>query len=126
MDTSLLLAKILGVHLIVIGFGAFVRSKAYPKLINDFLKNRALVYITGVMMMVFGMLAVLYHNIWDGTWRTLVTLIAWLAMLKGIMYILIPHKSLKNMTKSISTPGWYKISGFVILLVGVYLVSVGF
>ncbi|KGP62145.1 hypothetical protein EP47_01970, partial [Legionella norrlandica] len=41
--------------------------------------------------LILGIIIVVSHNIWEGSWRVIVTIIAWLILLKGTSIIFHPH-----------------------------------
>lgn len=109
MDISLLVAKILGVYLIVSGLFLIFRGKTVPNMLKDFFGHPAIVYLTGVILVFLSSLLLLQDNIWDGTWHNLVTIFAWMVLLKGLMYLFAPealHKMVnKKLLESVSAYG---------------------
>ncbi|MGB2660886.1 MAG: hypothetical protein WBD04_00680, partial [Candidatus Omnitrophota bacterium] len=64
MGISILLARFLGLLFVIITAGVLLNLKNYQKVMEDFFENSALVYIGGVMALVFGIFLVMFHNIW--------------------------------------------------------------
>ena len=50
MDTTLLVAKILGIYLVISGLFLLIRGKSIPHLLKDFFNHPAIVYLTGVIL----------------------------------------------------------------------------
>jgi len=73
-----------------------------------------------------GLIAVLSHNVWDGSWRTLVTILSWLTLLKGVMYLFLSHNAYMRMVKVFSDKRWFGVSSVIIILLGLYLTAKGF
>ena len=123
MDISLVVAKILGVYLIVSGLFLIFRGKTLPLLLKDFFNHPAIVYLTGTILIFLSTLLLIENNIWDGSWHTLITIFAWLVFLKGLLYILIPDALQKMVDKKLLGPvGFY---GLIAIVVGVYLFFLG-
>lgn len=101
MEMSLVAAKILGLYLVVSGLFLLLRGKTVPHLLKDFFGHPAIIYLTGVILIFLSALFLMEHNIWDGTWRTIVTLFAWAAFLKGVGYIFFPEALHQMVTKKI-------------------------
>lgn len=101
MDTSLVAAKVLGVYLIISGLFLLFRGKTLPHLLKDFFGHPAIVYLTGVTLIFLSTLLLVEHNIWDGSWRTVVTVFAWLVLLKGLGYIFVPEVLHKMASKKV-------------------------
>ncbi len=76
MENSIFLAKILGPYCIIIATGILFNLESYQKLIEDFCKHSALLYLGGILAFLFGFLIVLFHNVW---WLTGLFLLQFLA-----------------------------------------------
>lgn len=57
---------------------------------RDLYDNAALTYLTGFIAVTFGLLIIGYHNLWVADWRVLITIIGWLALIKGLIFIVLP------------------------------------
>ena len=95
MDNSILLAKFIGPYIMVIGLGLLFNSKAYQKVMEDFFKNAAFVYVTGLVTLVAGLAIVIFHNLWILDWRIIITLLGWNILIKGAWLIISPNTSAK-------------------------------
>jgi hypothetical protein len=92
MDASLIAAKLLGTYLVISGLFLILRGKTLPNILRDFFGHPAMVYLAGVLLIVLSALFLIQNNIWDGTWRTVITVFAWLVFIKGVAYIFAPGK----------------------------------
>ncbi len=119
MDISILTLKILSIYLIVSGLFLIFKGKSIPLLLKDFFGHPATVYLTGIILIFLSSMYLISYNVWDGTWKTIVTVFAWIVLLKGIAYIFFP-KALNEIAirKSRNLFGVY---GFISAVVGVYL-----
>ena len=91
MDTSLLLAKIFGLTYLIVGLGILLNKDRYRDMLNEFLKQKALLYLSGVLALIVGLVIVLYHNVWEASWVVIITIIGWAALIKGIVLLLAPQ-----------------------------------
>ncbi|MCX6786498.1 MAG: hypothetical protein NTU85_01610 [Candidatus Kaiserbacteria bacterium] len=123
MDISLVTAEILGVYLIVSGLFLIFRGKTIPHLLKDFFGHPAIVYLTGIILIFLSVLLLIQNNIWDGTWRTVITIFAWLVFLKGLAYIFIPGTLQKMVSKKIF--GELNLYGLVAVIAGLFLFYLG-
>lgn len=123
MEISLVAAKILGLYLVVSGLFMVFRGKTLPHMIKDFFDHPAVLYLAGVILIFLSSLFLLQGNIWDGTWRTIITIIAWATLVKGIAYILAPEMLRGMVTKKLlDTVNLY---GIVAIIAGAYLFYIG-
>jgi len=80
MDTSRYIARLMGPVMLVIGIGMaagmFVEGESYSSLMKEFIGSRALIFITGVLSLLAGLIVVNAHNLWVPDWRVLITALA--------------------------------------------------
>lgn len=125
MSTSILIAKLLGLMYVFVGLGMLLSGKYYKKMFDSFIKELGAVYIGGLMALVVGFLIVTYHNVWQG-WPILVSLIGWLALIKGFMLLVLPEvfmDKFKSMFKTAKCVNWV---GVFALLLGAVFCYFGF
>jgi hypothetical protein len=125
METSVLIARILAVVYLAAAFGAFFNPDSYRKIAEDVYKNAALTYLMGFIAVVVGSLIVHFHNSWTRDWTVLITIVGWLALLKGITLIALPHIG-KRMTEGLATRKGLKVFPYVALLLGLAFGYLGF
>ncbi len=85
MSTSILIARLIGPILVVAGLAALINPKLLQDVGREFLANRALIFMGGVLALLAGLAIVNTHNIWSGGWPVVITVIGWLAVLGGII-----------------------------------------
>ena len=95
MENSIFLAKILGPYCIIIAAGILFNLESYQKLIEDFCKHSALLYLGGILAFLFGFLIVLFHNVWVADWPIIITIFGWGGLIKGAWLILFPSRLIK-------------------------------
>ena len=124
MDIALIAAKILGVYLVVSGIFLIVRGKTIPRLLKDFFEHPAIVYLTGAVLIFLSLALILQNNVWDGSWRMVITIFAWLVFLKGVAYMLVPDALHKFVTKRfLALP--FNVYGVIAVAAGIALFYLG-
>jgi hypothetical protein len=53
--------------------------------------NQGLLWVTGLVTFVMGTVMLALYNTWSKSWRVLVTIIGWLAVIKGAVLVLFPQ-----------------------------------
>ena len=119
MDITLLVAKIFGIYLVVSGLFLIFKGRTVPHLLKDFFDHPATVYLTGIILIFLSSMYLIQYNVWDGTWKSLVTLFAWLVMLKGVIYIFAPRILEEKTIKKFK--GLFGVYGLIAVVVGLYL-----
>lgn len=123
MEISLLAAKILGAYLVISGLFLMFRGKTIPHLLKDFFGHPAIVYLTGIILIFLSGLFLIQNNVWDGSWRTVVTFFAWLVLLKGLAYIFVPDHLHKMVNKNVLDA--LNIYGLIAIVAGASLFTLG-
>ena len=91
METSVLVAQILGLVYVVLGLGLLINGAYYKKAFDELLKSPAFMFFGGALAIVVGFLIVNVHNFWVKDWTVLITIIGWGALLKGVLIFLAPN-----------------------------------
>jgi uncharacterized protein YjeT (DUF2065 family) len=125
MELSLLIAKITAVIYLSASLGGFLSRDHYRRLSEDIYKNAGLTYMIGFLAVIVGFLIVHYHNLWGKDWTVLITIMGWLALIKGVLIIVFP-KFIQRLSKSLLTDRALQIYPYVTLLIGLLFVYLGF
>lgn len=126
MDNSALIARFIGPFIIVIGLAVLFNKEYFRKIGEDFLKNAALIYISGLFIFIMGLAIVLFHNLWVADWRVIITVYGWIVVIKGAWLVIFPgtlekmtHKFLKNLNLLI-------VPWLIMLAIGIFLTVKGY
>ena len=120
MDLSIFLGQVISIYLIVMGLGLFINKEEMLKAVREFAGANASLVFYGAIVLIMGLMMVLSHNVWDGTWRVIVTLVGWSATTKGAMAMLLP-KALKSMSSACVRTSMVSLVGVLVLALGIYL-----
>ena len=126
MEISLLLAQVMGLYLLLEGIVILARQKFVVNIVNDLSNNKALMFVTGAMVFILGLLVVLNHNVWEASWQVIPTIIGWAMIAKGISIFFIPNIVLGLAKKFAKNRNLAVFSGVIAIAIGAYLVDVGF
>ena len=126
MYTSIFLAKLFGPYCLIVATGVLLNQKAYRKVMEDIIQNSAIIYIAGVIALIFGLLTVLVHNVWVVSWPVMITLLGWIALLKGVWIIVFPGSLAKVTSYHLNNPFLLAVRLSVVLLAGIALTVFGY
>src|SRR4029077_13541902 len=90
MSTSVFLARLIGPVMLVIGLAVFANQRAFRELAEEFLASRALVFLSGLLIMPVGLAIVLTHKIGAANGRVMITLFGWLNAIGGAVRLVPP------------------------------------
>lgn len=126
METSVFIARIFGLCYLIIGAGFMFNRKAFKQVMDDFCKNAALVFYGGILALVIGVVIILTHNVWVANWTVIITIIGWLAFIKGIWIIVFPNTVSKFMQAYQKNENLLMIHSIAVLIFGAVLTFFGF
>ena len=87
--------QVFGIVYLAIGLGIIINPNYYRQMLGDFATNRAVMYLGGAIAFVVGYLLVTFHNVWAAEWGVIITVIGWLALIKGLFIFLLPKILMK-------------------------------
>ncbi|ATI59805.1 MULTISPECIES: hypothetical protein [Bacillus] len=96
METSSFLGLFWGWMTVIVSGILFVRPSVLRDLKRLVVENRGFGIIYGFLSIFLGLGTVILHNVWGFNWQGFLTVIAWLALLKGIYIIAYPELSKKT------------------------------
>jgi hypothetical protein len=125
MNLSVLIARIMAVIYLSAAVGRICSASHYRRMVDDMFANAALTYVTGFIAVIIGSLIVAHHNTWRRDWTTLITLLGWLALIKGAVLIAFPGFVRGYATALMSGPGW-EVFPYVAICAGLLFGYFGF
>ena len=125
MHLSSFLGAFLGLYLLVMGLVMLTRREMLGDIVKDFTKNRALIFFSGLLTLVGGLLIVLSHNVWEMSWRFLVTLIGYLMIFQGLVRLFLTDWVAESAKKFYKEDKVMYI-GAILTLLGLFLAFKGF
>jgi hypothetical protein len=125
MELSILIARILTVIYLAAALGGFLNADYYRKIFRDLYENAALTFMMGLIGVILGMLIVTYHNRWVMNWTVLITIVGWLALIRGVIIIAFPNFFRRLSAPFVGRTG-IKIFPYVTLVVGLLFGYFGF
>ena len=90
MQRSQLIARLIGPVLCTVGIAMLVNQDAYRDIAQQFLANPSIIYISGVLLLTAGLAILNAHPLWTSDWRSVITLLGWIATMGGVWRIFAP------------------------------------
>ncbi|KTD46090.1 Integral membrane protein (PIN domain superfamily) [Legionella quinlivanii] len=122
---TLLIEQILGLYLVIVSLIMIARGAYYQDLIKRVGTNSGWILVGASFSLIFGLIMLVIHNIWEWDYEILVTLIAWLIVIKSILWLAFPENMLGIAQRVYSGSSYYLIMVLVGLL-GVFMLAHGF
>ncbi|MFD1292924.1 hypothetical protein ACFQ5N_03655 [Lutibacter holmesii] len=125
METSQLIAKIIGCVYIAFGVGILLNGNYYKKEIPKLLENTSYLIFGGFLAIIFGAIIIENHPFWVKNWTVLITIIGWIALIKGMLLLAFPT-TISSFKSLFSIPKIYPVLGVFILIFGLFFTYFGF
>lgn len=126
MNVSIFLAKAIGLYMLFISITYLVNKKRFKNLLMNMMNNAELMLITGFIALILGILIVVSHNIWVKDWRIIITIVGWMALMKGVNIILFPEFLINFSKKWIQNNVAYYSTFILTFLIGAVLLYYGY
>lgn len=127
MDISIFLAQVLGLYLVICAAAFLAQPKMMADIIDMYVRKKVTVMMGGMLSLLVGIPLVLLHSIWDGElYQTIISAIAWGALIKGVTRTFLPQTVMKWGKNAKRHSGLLRFATVILLLVGLYLVYIGF
>lgn len=126
METSIILAKIIGPMFLVIGIGIFINLEHYRRLVTDFAASPLSIYMSGTIALLTGLLIVTFHNVWEWHWPVIITILGWLALIKGVVRIVAPRLVVSRSQHYGRNTNAAMITAIVVFILGIVLTYFGY
>ncbi len=124
MENAIMIAKIGAIVYLTIALATFLNPSMMKKLLDDFIKNPGLTFLTAWITLIIGMLVILSYNVWTRHRGLLITIIGRIATIKWILLFIIPHQlmkmSMKLMKYSWTIPLFALILWLLLLFLGFF------
>ncbi len=115
--------QILGIVYFAVGLGILISPRFYAKMMKDLLDNRPVIYLSGFITITLGYFLVTFHNSWSAEWGLIITILGWVALLKGVVILLLPKTFIK-IAKSMYH--FLRFSAAIITIGGALLIYLGY
>ena len=126
MQTSILIAKLIGPILLVAAIVMLVNTKDLQELARGFMKDRPLIYISGILAMLGGLAIVNTHNVWTLNWPVIITIFGWAMLIGGAARMTQPSLVRSIGGAMLENPALIRVSGALWVLIGLWLTYVGY
>ena len=118
MSNSLFLARLLGPVMIAVGLAVFANPRGFREMAEEFMASKALMFLSGLILMPTGLAVVLTHNVWTADWRVLITLLGWLTAIGGAVRLCAPEYVMQSGRAMLKRPHFITIAAAFWIVAG--------
>lgn len=120
MCLSTFLAFVVGAYLVLTN-AAMLLNKPYYKRFTADLGSHPVLYVAGCLSLIFGLLIVTSHNVWNPEWPVLITIFGWFLIIQGVGRLCFPEQWV-GYHKQYQNKSGYWLLVWIAMLIGVYLI----
>jgi putative exporter of polyketide antibiotics len=127
-DRTVFLSKLIGIYCILVAISMAVNKDAMLQMVTALVHDAPVLYVFGLTIVAAGLAVILSHNVWaGGAVPVIVTLVGWLALLKGLLFLFVPPPAAAGIAIW-GTPyqNYYYVDVALALILGIYLTYEGF
>jgi hypothetical protein len=118
MSTSVFIARLIGPVMLVIGLAVLANQRAFREMADEFLRSRALLFLSGLIIMPIGLAIVLVHNIWAADGRVMITLFGWVNLIGGALRLCAPEYVMQSGRAMLKRPHFITIAAAFWIVAG--------
>ena len=126
MNTSIFLARLIGPFALLLGFGVLFNREAVRAVLDEFIRNRAILFLAGLITFPAGLAIVLTHNVWVADWPVIITIAGWLTALSGAIRLVAPEGAIRYGRRAYERPNGPLFSAAIWLALGAVLTFFGY
>lgn len=115
------LAAVMGWYLVIFALAMLTQHAHIQAVLKEVVGKKSLMFISGIISVILGLLMVFSHNVWTHNWNVVVTVMAWLVLLSGLLRLFFPAAANKWMRRLMQSKQHLLGQGFILLLIGVYI-----
>ncbi len=120
MDVSVVIAQVLGIFFLIVGIAMGVNSKATASAIEESVAHKGIMFMWGILALLIGSWIVVFNNVWTSGLPLLVTILGWLALIKGVFILLAPAAAV-SLYRKFGKSGMIVFCGVVSFVLGLVL-----
>jgi len=112
--------------MLVVGLAVFANPRGFRDMAEEFMASRALMFLSGLLLLPAGLAIVLTHNFWTADWRVLITLLGWLIAIGGALRLFGPLFVVKAGHAMLNKPYFTSIAAAIWVVLGLLFCFFGY
>jgi len=126
MNSTVILAQILGILFAVLGISVVINKKNLARAIEEIIQNQGFLWFFGFIMLTMGAVLIALNNAWGpGLVRLFITIVGWLSLLKGAFILIFPSSTV-SLYRKVNKGGILLLGGLIVFVIGLLLLYKGF
>ena len=118
------LAEVWGIFLVLVPLALLVNQNYLKRLFAE-VENEATMFFLSIVSLAIGLAMILAYNVWAKNWQVIITILGWLALIKGIAVLFLPEL-VKKWVKKIENAPFLPYALMIMVLIGLVITYLGF
>lgn len=118
------LAEVWGISIVVVSLACLIKDGQLKRLFVS-LETEDNFFLWGLISLVIGIAMILAYNVWASNWQVIITILGWLALIKGLALLFAPGM-LKKWAKKIENAPFLPYALVIMTLIGLVITYFGF
>lgn len=117
--------QFLGLVFFAIGVGMLVNHKFIKNILRELEESTSSMFYGGLISLAIGFLLVTFHNVWDLNASLIITIMGWMALVKGLALLMFPISTMR-LYKAMGIEKYNSYISYPIIVFGVVLLYLGY
>ena len=117
IDISSVIAEALGIFFVVMGAAMVVNGKETAAVIEEAAQNKGYLWLWGFLALAVGAVIVSLNNLWTSGLPLVITILGWLALIKGAFILVFPGAT-ASLYRKVGHSNLIVFAGIVALVIG--------
>lgn len=123
---SYFLAQLIGLYMLVVGVVVTLRRCSLMPAVAELVKNKGVLILLGFVELAAGIALVLTYPRITLDWMGIISLVGWMMVIESLVYLTMPIGRVQRTIRVFNRPAWYVGGGLISIVLGAYLVAIGF
>ncbi|WP_299336442.1 hypothetical protein [uncultured Psychroserpens sp.] len=123
MEVSVFLAKFWGWYLMIFFFILSLNPKRIRQIFKD-LNDEKFLILSSFLAIIVGLLNIQFHNIWELSYKLIITLIGWTSLIIGLALFIFPKPTVKCL--DIINIKLVQVIYMLLFFVGLFLLNISY
>ena len=126
MHTSIFLARLIGPVMVSVGLAVLFNQNGFRDLAREFVQSRALIFLSGLVILPAGIAIILVHNIWTMSGSLMITLFGWITAITSAVRVIAPQFVMTRGSAMVQRPKMPLIAGAIWTVAGLLFCLYGY
>ena len=126
VQTSIIIARLIGPLFSVIGIGMIINTETYRQIGQQFLSTYAIIYLSGIIILLIGLTILNFHSRWTRDWRSAITAVGYILTIAGCWRLIAPQFVPFVGGAILANPNFFIGCGVVLVTLGGFLTYKGY